>query len=66
LEKNILIIDRHRQTIELSTELGIKYTVWGYEQVCLAEMLKFSTNIISKLAYSGRYMVSGDQNSTKL
>lgn len=25
---------------------------WCYEQVCLAEMFRFSTNVIGKLAYS--------------
>ena len=28
---------------------------WCYEQVCLAEMFKFSTNVIGKLAYSTCY-----------
>jgi len=31
---------------------GVGYNVWCYEQVCLAEMLKFSTNVIGKLDYS--------------
>jgi hypothetical protein len=30
----------------------VGYNVWCYEQVCLAEMFKFSTNVIGKLAYS--------------
>jgi len=30
--------------------------VWCYEQVCLAEMFKFSTNVIGKLAYSTCYV----------
>jgi len=30
--------------------------VWCYEQVCLAEMFKFSTNVIGKLAYSTSYV----------
>lgn len=35
---------------------GRGYTVWCYEQVCLAEMFKFSTNVIGKLAYSTCYV----------
>lgn len=34
----------------------IATNVWCYEQVCLAEMFNFSTNIIGKLAYSTCYM----------
>jgi hypothetical protein len=30
---------------------------WCYEQVCLAEMFKFSTNVIGKLAYSTCYLL---------
>ena len=29
---------------------------WVYEQVCLAEMFKFSTNVIGKLAYIPCYV----------
>lgn len=32
--------------------------VWCYEQVCLAEMFKFSTNVIGKLAYSTCYKLA--------
>ena len=38
---------------------NIAYNVWCYEQVCLAEMFNFSTNIIGKLAYSTCYMQCG-------
>jgi hypothetical protein len=34
----------------------IATNVWCYEQVCLAEMFKFSTNVIGKLAYSTCYV----------
>jgi len=44
---------------------GISYNVWCYEQVCLAEMFKFSTNVIGKLAYSTCYS-QYDLISTKL
>ena len=36
-------------------ELSLAYNVWCYEQVCLAEMFKFSTNVIGKLAYNTCY-----------
>ena len=36
--------------------LGMAGNVWCYEQVCLAEMFKFSTNVIGKLAYSTCYV----------
>jgi hypothetical protein len=36
--------------------LKIATNVWCYEQVCLAEMFKFSTNVIGKLAYSTCYV----------
>lgn len=43
------------------------YNVWCYEQVCLVEMFKFSTNVISKLAYSTCYKQYGiiAQNSNR-
>ena len=31
---------------------------WCYEKVCLAEMFKFSTNVIGKLAYSTCYTLA--------
>jgi len=33
---------------------------WAYEQVCLAEMFKFSTNVTGKLAYSTCYSQYGN------
>jgi hypothetical protein len=33
------------------------YNGWCYEQVCLAGMFKFSTNVIGKLAYTLLYEV---------
>lgn len=34
----------------------IAHNGWVYEQVCLAEMFKFSTNVIGKLAYIPCYV----------
>ena len=37
---------------------NIAPNVWCYEQVCLAEMFNFSTNVIGKLAYSTCYTLA--------
>ena len=37
-------------------KIKLAHNGWCYEQVCLAEMFKFSTNVIGKLAYSTCYM----------
>ena len=38
---------------------GISDNGWVYEQVCLAEIFKFSTNVIGKLAYTPCYVQYG-------
>jgi hypothetical protein len=47
---NILFSPRER--------FEILHNGWCYEQVCLAEMFKFSTNVIGKLAYSTCYTLA--------
>ncbi len=48
---------------------GIAGNGWVYEQVCLAEMFNFSTNVIGKLAYSTCYnqcgLLTQNLNSSK-
>lgn len=45
-----------KRNVETKNVCPIAYNVWCYEQVCLAEMFNFSTNVIGKLAYSTCYV----------
>lgn len=42
--------------VPMKRKSSITANGWCYEQVCLAEMFKFSINIIGKLAYSTCYV----------
>ena len=49
------------QNFNWRTNVAMEHNGWCYEQVCLAEMFKFSTNVIGKLAYSDpRLCVGGE------